>query len=86
MKLARVQATGAVKQGALLAGPLLKRSDWLHLWNSRFAVLTTEALVWFRLVGGDVDHAKAIILHSGMHLAVRDGAPTPTSCAPMRAA
>lgn len=69
-----MQATGAVKQGALLAGPLLKRSDWLHLWNSRFAVLTTEALVWFRLVGGDVDHAKAIILHSGMHLAVRDGA------------
>jgi len=61
-----------VNQGALLAGPLLKRSDWLHAWNPRFAVLTTEALAWLRLADGS-EPMKAILLRSGMQLSVRDG-------------
>jgi len=52
-----------VNQGALLAGPLLKRSDWLHAWNPRFAVLTTEALAWLRLADGS-EPMKAILLIS----------------------
>ena len=36
----------AVAEGALIAGPLDKRSDFLRKWNSRFCVLTTEQLAW----------------------------------------
>lgn len=61
-----------MNQGALLAGPLLKRSDWLHAWNPRFAVLTTEALAWLRLADGS-EPMKAILLRSGMRLSVKDG-------------
>ena len=39
---AEVAAGLAVAEGALIAGPLQKRSDWLRSWNSRFCVLTTE--------------------------------------------
>ena len=38
----------AVGKGALHAGMLRKRSEWLHEWNSRFFVLTTDGLVWFK--------------------------------------
>jgi len=37
----------AVGKGALLAGSLRKRSDWLKEWNARFFVLTTNEIVWF---------------------------------------
>ena len=43
-----LRAGRAVAAGALLAGPLSKRSDWLHTWNKRFCVLTTEALSWHK--------------------------------------
>ena len=36
----------AVAEGALIAGPLEKRSDWVKSWNPRFCVLTTEQLAW----------------------------------------
>ena len=39
-----LRAGRAVASGALLAGPLHKRSEWLHTWNRRFCVLTTEEL------------------------------------------
>ena len=36
----------AVAEGALIAGPLAKRSDWRRTWNVRFSfgVLTTEQI------------------------------------------
>ena len=37
----------AVGRGALHAGKLSKRSDWLREWNSRFFVLTCEEITWF---------------------------------------
>ena len=43
-----LRAGRAVASGALLAGPLHKRSEWLHTWNRRFCVLTTEELAWHR--------------------------------------
>ena len=43
---AEVAAGLAVAEGALIAGPLQKRSDWLRAWNTRFCVLTTEQLAW----------------------------------------
>ena len=43
---AEVAAGLAVAEGALIAGPLEKRSDWLRSWNKRFCVLTTEQLAW----------------------------------------
>lgn len=45
---AEICAGWAVGEGALLAGELLKRSQWKHAWNRRFFVLTTEELIWFR--------------------------------------
>ena len=46
-----LKAGKAVASGALLAGPLAKRSEWLHTWNKRFCVLTTEELAWHRDTG-----------------------------------
>ena len=40
-----VRAGALVGAGALLAGPLYKRSAWKREWNRRFAVLTTETLL-----------------------------------------
>ena len=38
----------AVGKGALHAGLLSKRSQWLGHWNSRFFILTCDELVWFK--------------------------------------
>ena len=65
-----------VPPSALLAGSLHKRSDWMRAWNTRFVVLTTEALVWHREPSpGALEEAKkrTIVLHSAMNLSVKDG-------------
>ena len=65
-----------VPPSALLAGSLYKRSDWMRSWNTRFVVLTTEALVWHREpTPGAQEEAKkrTIVLHSAMNLSVKDG-------------
>ena len=67
--------------GALLAGPLAKRSEWLHSWNRRFCVLTTEELAWHRDTGSSgadgvvaaTGESRAVRIHSRMRLVARDG-------------
>lgn len=66
------QAGLAVAKGALLAGPLAKRSEWLHSWNIRFAVLTTEALLWQRELSGSSMERRALLLDSMTRLSVRN--------------
>ena len=53
----------AVAAGAIVAGNLNKRSDWLKSWNRRFFVLTTETLVWY-----SPSEARSVALHSHMKL------------------
>ena len=71
-----LRAGRAVAGGALLAGPLAKRSEWLHTWNRRFCVLTTEELSWAR-EGTSVEPAgcesRAVRMHSGVRIVARDG-------------
>eukprot|EP00965_Chrysotila_dentata_P127761 4224508-Pleurochrysis_carterae.AAC.2 len=43
----------AVAQGALHAGVVAKRSDWVHTWNERLAILSTESLTWQRVLAGE---------------------------------
>ena len=66
------QAGLAVAEGALVAGPLSKRSEWLHSWNLRFAVLTTEALLWQRDLSGSSVERRALLLDSMTRLSVRN--------------
>ena len=70
-----LRAGRAVAAGALLAGPLSKRSDWLHTWNKRFCVLTTEALSWHKDSGLEaVSDSRVLRMHSKVHLkATKDG-------------
>ena len=75
-----LRAGKAVAAGALLAGPLAKRSEWLRSWNRRFCVLTTEELAWHRDTGtsgadGVVasGESRAVRIHSAMRLVARDG-------------
>ena len=75
-----LRAGRAVAGGALLAGPLSKRSEWLHSWNRRFCVLTTEELAWHREErgsggggGGGTSESRAVRVHSGMRLVAKDG-------------
>ena len=67
-----LRAGRAVGNGALLAGPLTKRSEWLHSWNRRFCVLTTEALSWHG-DSGPGGPERSVRMHSGMRLIARDG-------------
>ena len=69
-----LRAGRAVAAGALLAGPLSKRSDWLHTWNKRFCVLTTEALSWHKDSGLEaVSDSRVLRMHSKVHLRAKDG-------------
>ena len=69
-----LRAGRAVAAGALLAGPLSKRSDWLHTWNKRFCVLTTEALSWHKDSGLEaVSDSRVLRMHSKVHLIAKDG-------------
>lgn len=71
-----LRAGRAVAAGALLAGPLSKRSEWLHTWNKRFCVLTTEELSWHRDSGGAaeaVSDSRVLRMHSKVHLIAKDG-------------
>ena len=54
-----VRAGALVGAGALLAGPLYKRSAWKREWNRRFVVLTTETLTWYKSEAGDVGEEAA---------------------------
>ena len=63
----------AVADGAVHAGPLAKRSDWLHSWNERLAILSTESLTWQRILEGTPVDQRAVLLHSGIRLSVREG-------------
>ena len=69
----------AVPCTALLAGSLSKRSEWMRSWNARFAVLTTEALVWHREPGSpevgtwERPKRRSVVLNSAMAFSVRDG-------------
>ena len=70
-----LRAGRAVAAGALLAGPLAKRSEWLHSWNRRFCVLTTEELSWSR-EGASAEpssESRSVRMHSGVRLVARDG-------------
>ena len=75
-----LRAGKAVAAGALLAGPLAKRSEWLHTWNRRFCVLTTEELAWHRDTGSSgadgvaaAGESRAVRIHSAMRLVAKDG-------------
>ena len=81
-----LRAGKAVAAGALLAGPLSKRSEWLHSWNRRFCVLSTEELTWCRegsheqhvrgsspISGGSADSPRAVRIHSNMRLVAKEG-------------
>ena len=71
-----MRAGQAVAAGALLAGPLAKRSEWLHSWNRRFCVLTTEELTWqseTALEGNSSTDTRSVRMHSGIRLVARDG-------------
>lgn len=75
-----LKAGRAVAAGALLAGPLAKRSEWLHSWNRRFCVLTTEELAWHRDTGTSgadgvaaAGESRAVRIHSKMRIVQKDG-------------
>ena len=69
-----LRAGRAVAAGALLAGPLSKRSEWLHSWNKRFCVLTTEELSWHKDSATEsVSESRAVRIHSQMLLVAKDG-------------
>ena len=69
-----LRAGRAVAAGALLAGPLSKRSDWLHTRNKRFCVLTTAALSWHKDSGLEaVSDSRVLRMHSKVHLKAKDG-------------
>ena len=70
---ADLKAGDAVAAGALVAGPLLKRSDWLHSWNKRFAILTPEELAWQREPGAEW---RSVTLLSEVRTFVRDNGLT----------
>ena len=62
-----VRAGALVGAGALLAGPLYKRSAWKREWNRRFVVLTTETLTWYKSEAGDVgEECRAVLVNSEM--------------------
>ena len=63
-------AGAAVDRGALLAGPLAKRSEWLHAWNVRFCSLFTSHFTWQRT--SSAAEGRAVPLQSAMAVAVRD--------------
>ena len=65
-----LKAGDAVAAGALLAGPLSKRSEWLHSWNKRFCILTTEELAW--LPADRAGDWRSVILLSSLRLIVRE--------------
>eukprot|EP00966_Prymnesium_polylepis_P087122 2016078-Prymnesium_polylepis.1 len=67
---ADLKAGEAVALGALLAGPLSKRSEWLHSWNKRFCTLTTEELAW--LPADRAGEWRSVTLLSTVRLLVRD--------------
>ena len=75
-----LRAGKAVAAGALLAGPLAKRSEWLHTWNRRFCVLTTEELAWHKDTGSSgadgvaaSGESRAVRIHSTMRIVAKDG-------------
>jgi len=74
-QLAAAAASAAVAAGALLAGAVLKRSEWLKHWNPRFAVLTTEQLCYYHAAGpnGGVGERRSILLTAGMTVSACDG-------------
>ena len=82
-ELAAAAASAAVAAGALLAGAVLKRSEWLKHWNPRFAVLTTEQLCYYRSASpkGGEGERHAIPLAAGMTLSTCDGGLS-LSCVP----
>ena len=67
-------AGAAVDRGALLAGPLAKRSEWLHAWNVRFCTLHTSHLSWQRTshVAGSYE-GRTVPLQSAWDLEVGPG-------------
>jgi hypothetical protein len=72
---AELCAGAAVAAGALIAGPLEKRSDWLKSWNSRFVVLTTEQLAWFSdCTTGE--GGRRVTLHSDLLVGLSEGTLT----------
>ena len=74
---ADLRAGDAVAAGALVAGPLSKRSDWLHSWNKRFCILTTEELAWQRDPGANATSEwRTLSLLTDVKLFVRDGGST----------
>ena len=74
-QLAAAAASAAVAAGALLAGAVLKRSEWLKHWNPRFVVLTTEQLCYYHAAGpnGGVGERRSILLTAGMTVSACDG-------------
>ena len=82
-QLAAAAASAAVAAGALLAGAVLKRSEWLKRWNPRFAVLTTEQLYYYHSAcpTGGVGERRAILLTAGMTVSACDGGLS-LSCVP----
>ena len=72
-----VRAGALVGAGALLAGPLYKRSAWKREWNRRFVVLTTETLTWYKSEAGDVgEECRAVLAHSLLDSSVCVGTGT----------
>ena len=67
---ADLKAGEAVALGALLAGPLFKRSEWLHSWNKRFCTLSTEELAW--LPADRAGEWRSVTLLSTVRLLVRE--------------
>ena len=60
----------AVADGALHAGPLTKRTEWLYSWKSRFVVLNTEALAWQHPSSGEW---RALPMRSSTKMQIKDG-------------